>query len=87
MATCRGVTSVCVRSFERISSIFTPSNGLTVIAYLGVESNVLYGPTNQTGDSVTVDLGHLNTASREKVSFMFWEDLNARVRLKGMICV
>ena len=59
-----------------IFSIFAPSNGLTVIAYLGAESNVLYGPTNQSGDSVTVDLGHLNTASRGKVSFMFWEDLN-----------
>jgi hypothetical protein len=71
-----GATNYCFNLVATISSIFTPSNGLTVIAYLGVESNVLYGPTNQTGDSVTVDLGHLNTASREKVSFMFWEDLN-----------
>ena len=59
-----------------VTSIFTPTNRLTAIAYFGDESNVLYGPSVQNGSALSVDFGHLATTSGEKVEFLFWDDID-----------
>lgn len=59
-----------------VSGIFAPSNNLLAIAYFGASTNVLYGPCVQSNDTLTVDCGYLATLSREKLAFLFWEDLD-----------
>ena len=71
-----GATNYCFSLSATVTSIFTPTNRLTAIAYFGNESNVLYGPAVQTGSTLSVDFGHLATASREKVKFLFWDDID-----------
>ncbi|MBR4654482.1 MAG: hypothetical protein IKO72_14070, partial [Kiritimatiellae bacterium] len=66
----------CMSLNATVAGIFTPPNGLSVVAYFGETANVLYGPCVQSNATLTVDFGHLSTTSRGKVSFMFWEDVN-----------
>ena len=66
----------CLDLSVTISRIFVPSNGLSAVAYFGVETNVLYGPCAQGNSVLTVNFGHLSTVSREKMTFRFWEDID-----------
>ena len=71
-----GATNYCFNLSATVTSIFLPSNGLKAVAYFGDEASVLYGPTMQSGTTLAVNFGHLSTVSRQKVSFLFWEDLD-----------
>ena len=72
----KGATNYCFNLSATVTSIFAPTNRLTAIAYFGNESNLLYGPSVQTGSALSVDFGHLTTASREKVKFLFWDGID-----------
>ncbi len=71
-----GATNYCFNLSATVTSIFLPSNGLKAVACFGDEASVLYGPTIQSGTTLAVNFGHLSTVSRQKVSFLFWEDLD-----------
>ena len=66
----------CFSLNATVAGIFTPSNGLSAVAYFGTATNILYGPCTQGNETLTVDFGHLSATSREKVSFLFWEDMD-----------
>ena len=66
----------CFSLAATVAGIFEPSNRLAVVAYFGNATNILYGPCVQSNGILTVDFGHLSTTMREKVSFLFWEDLD-----------
>ena len=66
----------CFNLRATCNGIFSPSNGLKAVAYLGAWTNVLYGPVVVSERNLTMDLGHLVTTSGEKAGVLFWEDLD-----------
>lgn len=71
-----GNTNYCFNLTATVAHVFEPMVRLTAIAYLGDEQNLLYGPCVQSNGMLTVNFEHLSSCSRERVSFLFWEDLN-----------